>query len=135
MRQPKYPGISGIISQLSGNIHLTASACNALVQFSLQATSGNLRASVRPGSSTSFVYSAVTRRCYTPRMKSHSRHLRNLFFLLLSSLASSLLAQDASRVTQLPNGKLLAAAPGNPRQTNNLPTTVALSHDGRFAVR
>src|SRR5216684_3800210 len=66
-------------------------------------------------------------------MKSHSRHLGNLFFLLFC-LASSLVAQDAPRVTQLPNGKLLAAAPGNPRQTNNLPTTVALSPDGRFAV-
>src|SRR5216684_137225 len=66
-------------------------------------------------------------------MKSHSRHLGNLFFLLFC-LASSLVAQDAPRVTQLPNGKLLAAAPGNPRQTNNLPTPVALSPDGHFAV-
>jgi len=66
-------------------------------------------------------------------MKSHSRHLGNLFFLLFC-LASSLLAQDAPRLTQLPNGKLLAEVPGNPRQTNNLPTAVALSPDGRFAV-
>jgi len=67
-------------------------------------------------------------------MKNHSRHLRNLFFLFLFCLASSLLAQDAPRLTQLPNGKLLAEVPGNPRQTNNLPTAVALSPDGRFAV-
>ncbi len=67
-------------------------------------------------------------------MKNHSRRLRDLFFLFLFCLASSLLAQDAPRVTQLPNGKLLAEVPGNPRQTNNLPTAVAFSPDGRFAV-
>ncbi len=67
-------------------------------------------------------------------MKNPFRQLRNHFFLLLFCLASSLLAQDAPRVTQLPNGKLLAEVPGNPRQTNNLPTAVAFSPDGRFAV-
>jgi DNA-binding beta-propeller fold protein YncE len=48
--------------------------------------------------------------------------------------ASALLAQNAPQVTPLPNGKLLAEAPGPPRATNNLPTAVALSSDGRFAV-
>ena len=43
-------------------------------------------------------------------------------------------AQDAERKTQLPNGKFLGEAPGNPRRINNLPTSAALSPDGRFAV-
>src|SRR4029077_17844721 len=32
------------------------------------------------------------------------------------------------------NGRLLGPVPGNPRETNNLPTAAALSRDGRFAV-
>jgi hypothetical protein len=35
---------------------------------------------------------------------------------------------------QLPNGKLLGKVPGAPSQTNNLPTAIAISPDGRFAV-
>ncbi len=35
---------------------------------------------------------------------------------------------------QLPNGRLLAQVPGNPREINNLPTAAAKSPDGRFAV-
>jgi len=54
--------------------------------------------------------------------------------MLALILASSLVAQDAPHGTQLPNGKLLTEVPGNPRPTNNLPTAVALSPDGRFAV-
>src|SRR6266849_5206420 len=65
-------------------------------------------------------------------MNNHSRHFPNLFFLFF--LASSLVAQDAPHTTQLPNGKLLTDVPGNPRPTNNLPTAIALSPDGRFAV-
>src|SRR5258707_11968506 len=69
-------------------------------------------------------------------MRQHSRLFPNFFFVLLVLLflASSLVAQDAPHSTQLPNGKLLADVPGNPRPTNNLPTAVALSPDGRFAV-
>ena len=49
-------------------------------------------------------------------------------------MACSLVAQEAPRNTQLPNGKLLTEVPGNPRSINNLPTAIALSPDGRFAV-
>ena len=67
-------------------------------------------------------------------MRKHSRYLPNLFFVFVLTLASSLVAQDAPHSTQLPNGTLLADVPGNPRPTNNLPTAIALSPDGRFAV-
>lgn len=59
---------------------------------------------------------------------------RVLLFLIPVCLASFLSAQDVPHTTQLPNGKLLAEVPGDPRQTNNLPTATALSPDGRFAV-
>src|SRR5271167_2548194 len=36
--------------------------------------------------------------------------------------------------TQMPNGKIFGAIPGNPQRTNNFPTAVALSPDGRYAV-
>ena len=36
--------------------------------------------------------------------------------------------------TQMPNAKILAQVPGNPRRINNFPTAAALSPDGRFAV-
>jgi DNA-binding beta-propeller fold protein YncE len=71
---------------------------------------------------------------YTQSMKNHIWVCRALLFFFPVCLASSLSAQDAPHTTQLPNGKLLAEVPGNPRQTNNLPTAVALSPDGRFAV-
>jgi hypothetical protein len=45
-----------------------------------------------------------------------------------------LAAQDAPHTVQLPNGKLLGEVPGAPSQTNNLPTAIAISPDGRFAV-
>jgi DNA-binding beta-propeller fold protein YncE len=67
-------------------------------------------------------------------MKNRSRHGLNLFLILPFFLASSLAPQDRSRVTQLPNGKLLTEVPGNPRPTNSLPTAIALSPDRRFAV-
>ena len=56
--------------------------------------------------------------------------------LVLSSvfLVNPPFAQEPPAVTQLPNGKLLGAIPGNPRQMNNLPTAAAVSPDGRFAV-
>src|SRR5437867_325217 len=65
-------------------------------------------------------------------MKNDTWYCRVLLFLIC--LASSLCAQDAPHTAQLPNGKLLAEVPGHPRQTNNLPTAVALSPDGRYAV-
>jgi len=67
-------------------------------------------------------------------MNNHSRYLPNFLFVSLFFLASSLVAQDAPHTTQLPNGKLLADVPGNPRPTNNLPTAITVSPDGRFAV-
>src|SRR6267378_3606403 len=67
-------------------------------------------------------------------MNNRSGHFSKFSFVLLLVLTCSLVAQEASHTTQLPNGKLLAEAPGNPRRTNNLPTTVALSADGHFAV-
>jgi hypothetical protein len=67
-------------------------------------------------------------------MSNHSRHFFSFCFVFLSSLTPSLVAQDASHTTQLPNGKLLTDVPGNPRATNNLPTAISLSPDGRFAV-
>jgi hypothetical protein len=55
-------------------------------------------------------------------------------FLYLSIAAPALVAQDAPQTVQLPNGKLLGEVPGAPSQTNNLPTAIAISPDGRFAV-
>jgi DNA-binding beta-propeller fold protein YncE len=57
-----------------------------------------------------------------------------LFVLFLSALAPALLAQDAAQTVPLPNGKLLGEVPGAPRPINNLPTAIAISPDGRFAV-
>src|SRR5208282_3547962 len=48
--------------------------------------------------------------------------------------SATLLAQDAPGTVQLPNGTLLGEVPGRPRAINNLPTAVAISPDGRFAV-
>src|SRR3981081_1669216 len=67
-------------------------------------------------------------------MKNRSGLFSNFSFVFLLFLACSLVAQEAPRSTQLPNGKLLTDVPGNPRPINNLPTAVALSPDGRFAV-
>src|SRR5712671_2770477 len=60
--------------------------------------------------------------------------LSKFSFVLLLFLGCTVAAQEASDRTQLPNGKLLGDAPGNPRPVNNLPTAVALSPDGHFAV-
>ena len=57
-----------------------------------------------------------------------------LCVLFLSIAAPVLVAQDAPQTLQLPNGKLLGKVPGAPSQTNNLPTAIAISPDGRFAV-
>src|SRR3981189_469319 len=60
--------------------------------------------------------------------------LSKLSFVLLLFLGCTVAAQQASDRTQLPNGKLLGDAPGNPRPVNNLPTAVSFSPDGHFAV-
>jgi DNA-binding beta-propeller fold protein YncE len=60
--------------------------------------------------------------------------LRKLPFLLLFVLAPALVAQETRQPVQLPNGKLLGDVPGEPRPINNLPTAIAISPDGRFAV-
>jgi hypothetical protein len=67
-------------------------------------------------------------------MNNRARRFLKLFFLFPFVFALSLFAQDAPQTTRLPNGKLLAEVPGNPRQTNTLPTAITLSPDGRFAV-
>src|ERR1700758_4512213 len=46
----------------------------------------------------------------------------------------NLLAQESTAPVELPNGRVLAQVPGDPRETNNLPTAAAVSPDGHFAV-
>jgi hypothetical protein len=90
-------------------------------------------------SSKSCVYRFVMRNRYTHAMENRNRGIRTFTFpfvlaLFLSALAPALLAQDAAQTVQLPNGKLLGDVPGGPRSINNLPTALAISPDGRFAV-
>lgn len=59
--------------------------------------------------------------------------LRAVLYLLVLLVATTSVSGQDGTVT-LPNGKLLAEVPGNPRPINNLPTAVAFSPDGRFAV-
>jgi DNA-binding beta-propeller fold protein YncE len=85
------------------------------------------------------VYRFVLRNRYTRAMENRVPGLRIfafplLFVLFLSALAPALLAQDAAETVPLPNGKLLGEVPGKPRPINNLPTAMAISPDGRFAV-
>ena len=57
--------------------------------------------------------------------------------ILVQLIASSLLAQAPSSApspSQMPNSKLLGEVPGHPQRTNNFPTAVTLSPDGRFSV-
>jgi DNA-binding beta-propeller fold protein YncE len=67
-------------------------------------------------------------------MENFTRGVRGFAFLFLGVLASSLFGQDSRQTVQLPNGKLLGEVPGSPRPINNLPTAIAISPDGRFAV-
>ena len=64
------------------------------------------------------------------------RFVRFLFFTAICAWIAvpRLLGQGASQTVQLPNGKLLGEVPGSPRQINNLPTAIAISPDGKFAV-
>ncbi|HLZ97325.1 MAG TPA: hypothetical protein VKP66_05210, partial [Steroidobacteraceae bacterium] len=56
--------------------------------------------------------------------------------LLLTIASPELRAQNPASPgpTQMPNGKIFREIPGNPRPTNNFPTALAVSPDGRFAV-
>jgi DNA-binding beta-propeller fold protein YncE len=67
-------------------------------------------------------------------MNRHRCSLRSSVLVAFLSVVPALFAQEAPRVSSLPNGKLLAEVPGRPRQTNNLPTAIAVSPDGLFAV-
>src|SRR5580658_2961613 len=80
------------------------------------------------------VYHFLARRRYTRAMKHWIRGVHSLLFLFPLVLAPTLFAQDAEQTVQLPNGKLLGNVPGAPRAINNLPTAIAISPDGRFAV-
>jgi DNA-binding beta-propeller fold protein YncE len=80
------------------------------------------------------VYHFLTQRRYTFAMKNLARGIHGFAFLFLSVAAPALFAQEAARTVQLPNGKLLGEVPGSPRPINNLPTAIAISPDGRFAV-
>ncbi len=80
------------------------------------------------------VHRFVTWTRYTRTMGNHIRGIRIFTFLLLCILTPALFAQDAPQAVQLPNGKLLGEVPGKPQTTNNLPTAIAISPGGRFAV-
>src|SRR6202790_5108562 len=67
-------------------------------------------------------------------MENHMGGVHKLTLLFLFVLAQALLGQEAPQQVQLPNGKLLGEVPGGPRPINNLPTAIAISPDGRFAV-
>ena len=80
------------------------------------------------------VCSFVMRDRYTRAMNNRICEVRILCFLLLSIVAPTLIAQDTPQTVPLPNGKLLGKVPGAPRPINNLPTAIAISPDGAFAV-
>jgi DNA-binding beta-propeller fold protein YncE len=85
------------------------------------------------------VYTFLTQSRYTRQMQKRKSRafafsLPSLPFLVLVLVAPALFAQDAGRPVQLPNGKMLGEVPGKPRTINNLPTAIAISRDGRFAV-
>jgi DNA-binding beta-propeller fold protein YncE len=67
-------------------------------------------------------------------MKNGIRTSRSLFLLLLATMAAPLHAQKTPPAVRLPNGKLLGEVPGAPRPINNLPTAIAISPDGKFAL-
>jgi len=67
-------------------------------------------------------------------MENRINVVHKLTLLSLVVLAPTLLGQEVPQEVQLPNGKLLGEVPGEPRPINNLPTAIAVSPDGRFAV-
>jgi YVTN family beta-propeller protein len=66
--------------------------------------------------------------------KNNCLPLLSLIFAFYLLAPARLAAQDSDAPVQLPNGRLLAQVPGNPREINNLPTAAAVSPDGRFVV-
>jgi DNA-binding beta-propeller fold protein YncE len=81
-----------------------------------------------------FVHVPITRGLYNPPM-TILRLVRSLCLALVFFFASlPLHAQDLTAPAPLPNGRLLGAVPGHPREINNLATAAALSPDGRFVV-
>ncbi|HYL61208.1 MAG TPA: beta-propeller fold lactonase family protein [Candidatus Methylomirabilis sp.] len=62
------------------------------------------------------------------------RFARYCVAAILFFVATQLGAQDEPQGVRLPNGKILGEVPGSPRRINNLPTAIAISPDGRFAV-
>ncbi|MGC1618537.1 MAG: hypothetical protein WA765_08605 [Candidatus Acidiferrum sp.] len=80
------------------------------------------------------VYDFVARSFNTSEMGNHIRGIRSAALLFLFALAVPLFAQDTPPTVPLPNGKYLGTVPGTPRPVNNLPTAIAISPDGKFAV-
>jgi DNA-binding beta-propeller fold protein YncE len=81
-----------------------------------------------------FVHRIATEERYARGMKMPVGISRVVFFTLALAMATALNGQDSQQPVRLPNGMLLGEVPGNPRITNNLPTAMAFSPDGRFAV-
>ncbi len=74
---------------------------------------------------------------YNPAMRFRTIHRLVTSCLLLEFSPNFFLAQESpstSPQTQMPNAKLLGEVPGHPQRTNNFPTAIALSPDGKFAV-
>ncbi len=85
------------------------------------------------------VHHFLMRNRYTRAMETRVYGVRMLSFLLicvlsLCVLAPALFAQQTGQTVHLANGTLLGEVPGSPRAINNLPTAMAISPDGRFAV-
>lgn len=80
------------------------------------------------------IHSSVTKDEYARAVNTPIRSPRTFGILVLLFSVVALSAQSDRQGVQLPNGKLSGEVPGNPRKINNLPTAIALSPDGRFAV-
>ncbi len=74
---------------------------------------------------------------YNVAMQISNRSLNFLPLLIFSFASVSVLAQDVASPyasKQMPNSKLLGEVPGHLQRTNNFPSAIAVSPDGRFAV-
>lgn len=80
------------------------------------------------------VHGGVTKTSYYRLMKTILGFACYFAVLVLLLVPAGSRAQSEPQLVQLPNGKLLGEVPGNPRRINNLPTAIALSPDGGFAV-
>ncbi|MGB2592042.1 MAG: hypothetical protein WAJ96_15410 [Candidatus Acidiferrum sp.] len=87
-----------------------------------------------PTPSSCPIYKLLMQSFYKCATTNRVRGIGTLFLLSLLLIATPLLAQEAPQTVQLPNGKMLGEVPGSPRPINNLPTAIALSPDGKFAV-